>query len=303
MPIRGADDLLSGWQAIVASGKDGVYEIVVAPGKGHLLIFGPSPDFVLETISERTVYGGKPGGRRWYTHKVIAYDVKPGQEAVEKNAALRPGKTIAVRVAGPSGETINHGFYVTALDIAASSPEWRGDAPNPIRDGRFELHGLAPETAAHVDILDDEHQWGASVDLSGKQAAQVLTVTLQPCGQAKARFVGPDGRPVADFRPDLEYVATPGPHPFTGDKKAQAELSADAEYLANVDRKHYWDGPSTDAEGRITLPSLIPGALYRINDFSTVNDPDKGAQVRRDFRVKPGQTLDLGDILIEKPRG
>ena len=71
---------------------------------------------------------------------------------------------------------------------------------------------------------------------------------------------------------------------------------------ANVDRKHYWNGPLTDADGRITLPALIPGALYRITDFSTVNDADKGVQVRKDFTVKPGETLDLGDILIEKPQ-
>lgn len=73
----------------------------------------------------------------------------------------------------------------------------------------------------------------------------------------------------------FEYLATPGPDPFTGDKTQQAELAADAEYMPNVDRKHYWGGMFTDAEGRITLPSLIPGARYRISDFSTVNDRDK----------------------------
>ena len=60
--------------------------------------------------------------------------------------------------------------------------------------------------------------------------------------------------------------------------------------------------PRTDAEGRITCISLIPGALYRIIDFSTVNDQDKGVQVRKDFTVKPGETLDLGEILIDKPQ-
>jgi hypothetical protein len=61
-------------------------------------------------------------------------------------------------------------------------------------------------------------------------------------------------------------------------------------------------GLVTDAEGRISLPALIPGALYRIVDFSTGNDPDKGVQVRKDFTVKPAETVDLGDILIEKPQ-
>lgn len=63
-----------------------------------------------------------------------------------------------------------------------------------------------------------------------------------------------------------------------------------------------WKGPDTDAEGRITLPALIPGALYRISDYSTVNDRAKGVQVRKDFTVQPGETLDLGEISIENTR-
>ncbi len=71
--------------------------------------------------------------------------------------------------------------------------------------------------------------------------------------------------------------------------------------MINLDRKHYWNGPLTDAEGRITLPDLIPGATYRIYDSSTMNVENLGVQVRKDFTVKPGETLDLGDIRIEKP--
>jgi hypothetical protein len=125
-----------------------------------------------------------------------------------------------------------------------------------------------------------------------------MTIQLQPCGQAKARFVDPDGKPIVKISAYLEILGTPGPPEWTGDKEQQAMLAADATYAANLDRKHYWKGPLTDADGRITLPDLIPGAQYRISDRYT----DKGAQVRKDFTVKPGETLDLGDVVIEKPR-
>src|SRR5262249_41198180 len=157
----------------------------------------------------------------------------------------------------------------------------------------FELHGLDPAGSTRIHILDLEHEWGATVEVSGKQAGADLTIRLQPCGRARARFVGPDGKGIANHRPVFEFVATPGPSLNSRDKEAQATLAADTEHMANVDRKHYWNGPRTDAEGRITLVSLIPGALYRINDFS---NRENGRPVRKEFTVKPGETLDLGDV-------
>jgi hypothetical protein len=209
--------------------------------------------------------------------------------------------TIKGRVEGPDGQTITDGFILTTLRIEAFNPFWRGDYQVPVRDGRFELHGLGPEASTRIHVLDSEHEWGATVDISGKQAGEDLTIRLQPCGTARARFVGPDGKPVAKHRPHFEIVATPGPNQMSRSEQDQTQLAADASLVANVDRKHYWNGPRTDAEGRITLISLIPGALYRIIDFSTVNNATKGIQVRKDFTVKPGETLDLRDIVIEKP--
>ncbi len=302
IPVRGGDNVLSGWQAIVASQDDGSFQIAVPAGKGHLLVFGPTGDYVLDEIGFNRLYDDKPGGIRYYSHAIIPYDVKPGDSPREVAAALRPGVTIKGHVLGPDGQTITDGFVITTLRIEAFNPHWRGDYQIPIRDGQFELHGLAPEASTRIHVLAPEQEWGASVEVSGKQAGEDLTVRLQPCGQAKARFVGPDGKPVTKMRPHFEIVATPGPSRVSRNKHDRTELAADAELVANVDRKHYWRGPSTDAEGRITLPALIPGALYRIIDFSTVNDQDKGVQIRRDFTVKAGEILELGDIVIEKPQ-
>ncbi len=301
IPMRGADTMISGWQAMVASLDDGAFRIAVPAGKGHLLVFGPTSDYVLSEIGSNQLYRAAPGGIRYYAHAIIPYEVKAGDPPLEVSAELRPGVTIKGRVEGPDGQTINNAFVLTTLRIESFNPHWRGDYQIAVRDGRFELHGLAPDAETRIYVLDPEHEWGASVELSGKQAGEEVPVHLQPCGRAQARFVGPDGMPIAKHHPRFEFVATLGPSRYSRTKQHQAELAADAEFIANVDRKHYWNGPITSADGRVTLPDLIPGATYRIIDFSTINDPDKGVRVRKDFSVKPGKTLDLGDILIEKP--
>ncbi|MFI5453829.1 MAG: sigma-70 family RNA polymerase sigma factor [Isosphaerales bacterium] len=297
---RNRGNLLDGWQGVVASRDDGSFQIVVSPGKGYLFVYGPTSGYILEAIGSRMLSYGQPGGERYYAHSIIPYEVKASDQPHEITASLRPGKTIKGRVIGPEGQTVEKAEIITTLHFNYFHLNWRGDLTVHVRDGSFELHGLDPERAARVSLLDADHQWGATVELSGKQADEELTIRLQPCGQAKARFVGPGGKPVANIFPHFEILGTPGPQEETRDPKDQAMLAADATYMPNLDRKHYWGGPFTDAAGRITLPDLIPGALYRISDPS--NRPQQGVQVRKDFSVKPGETLDLGDILIEKPQ-
>ncbi|SIN70411.1 RNA polymerase sigma factor, sigma-70 family [Singulisphaera sp. GP187] len=301
IPTSGGDNVISGWPAIVASTADGSFQIAVPPGKGHLLVFGPTSDYVLGEIGARRLYNDQPGGKRYHAHAIIPYEAKAGDSPLEVTATLRPGVTIKGRVEGPDGQTITDGFILSTLRIEAFNPFWRGDYQIPIRDGRFELHGLAPEASTRIHVLDPEHEWGASVDITGNQSGRDLTIRLQPCGKATARFVGPDGKPIAKHRPHFEFVATPGPSPYSRNQRDRAELASDVEFVANIDRKHYWNAPRTDDEGRVSLISLIPGALYRIIDFSTVTDQDKGAQVRKEFTIKSGETLDLGEIQIDKP--
>jgi hypothetical protein len=95
-------------------------------------------------------------------------------------------------------------------------------------------------------------------------------------------------------------VVTPGE--FSG-IKAQKDRStlADQAILTTIDPINYAKAPAADAQGRIVFPALIPGSTYRISDQSTARTPD-GPRLRKEFTVKPGEILDLGDILIEKPQ-
>ena len=230
LPVSNDERILSGWQAIVASKDDGSYHIVVPAGKGYLLFFGPTPDFVLKQIGSNQMYTGRPGGRRTYAHAMMPYEAKLGHEpAPDISVMLEPGLTIKGRVEGPEGQTVTSGLLITTLRIEPFNPTWRGDFHLPIKDGRFEAHGLAPEGSARLYFLDAEHQWGASVDVTGKQANDDLTIRLEPCGQARARFITPTGQPVVNLKPHIEFVATPGASEFNRGKKARNELVADAE--------------------------------------------------------------------------
>ena len=139
------------------------------------------------------------------------------------------------------------------------------------------------------------------VSLTGKSAAGgPITVRLEPCGMAKARLVNLSGNPVAAYRAYVELVVTPGP--VSGGKMdVEGRLAADHGRISVIDQTNYRGNPVSDIQGRIALPALIPGATYRIIDYTTARD-EVGPQIRKEFSVKPGEDVELGDILIEKPQ-
>ena len=294
-------DVLSGWQANVVSDPDGSFRIAVIPGAGHLLVFGPSSDYVLQGIGERELAYGESGGERSYAHAVVAYDVKADAKPVEISAALQRGVTVTGRVVGPEGQPVGDAQIITLLSVYPLQLAWRGVYAIPVRAGHFALHGLDPEKPVRLDFHDAQHGWGKHLELTGNQAGkEPMTVRLEPCGKARARFVDAAGKPYVNRFPHLEILATSGPSAGSLVKADREQLAADAAYIPNVDRVHYDKGPFTDSEGRVTMPCLIPGAHYRLSDSSTLGT-DKGLQVRKDFTVGPGETLDLGDILVERP--
>ncbi len=299
------EEIISGWQAIVDSKCDGSFEIAVPAGEGHLLVFGPTPDYVLEEIGRAELWYGRRGGDRHYAHDIIAYDVKIDDSSHELVAELRPGKTVRGHVVAPDGTPVESAAVISRLEVEDAHPTVRNAPSIFARDGRFELHGLDPDENVQVIFFDAVHEWGATVELSGKQSGDDLLIQLKPNGRARARFVGPDGRTIAGFQLgfNFELIITPGPPRNSRSKEDRGKLAADAGDMVNMDQRHYLNFPPADRDGRVVLPDLVPGAVYRILDSSTTDVPDKGVQARRDFSVKPGEELDLGDVLIEKPQG
>jgi hypothetical protein len=83
--------------------------------------------------------------------------------------------------------------------------------------------------------------------------------------------------------------------------RKEGTFMPDSGLLIAIDPVNYPSDPASDGDGRIVLPALIPGTTYLIEDRSTVGGPS-GPRLRKEFTVKPGEIVHLGDILIEKPQ-
>jgi RNA polymerase sigma factor (sigma-70 family) len=291
---------------VLDTAADGAFQFGASPSPGYLSVMAPSDDYVLQPISSRMTREGQPGGSRFYSHANILLDLKPGIGEHKVQVTLRRGLTVKGQVVGPDRQPARDVWIISRIIMQPTPGAWKvwhGDHSSSGRDGRFELHGLDPDGEVPVHFLDPERRLGATAVFSGKSAVGgAVTISLTPCGSAKARLVNPNGKPFAGRLPRriITMVVTPGPPDTLANEKAGL-LAADEVELSRVDPTDYENPLASDADGRITLPVLIPGATYRFIDPTTTRDPI-GPQVRKEFTVKPGEILDLGDILIERPQ-
>jgi hypothetical protein len=92
----------------------------------------------------------------------------------------------------------------------------------------------------------------------------------------------------------VKLVVTPGPLDWNRDPRESETLSADEDFVSNIDRLNHGN-LKANAEGRVTLTALIPGANYRV---TTVRK--EKLVIAKEFQAKSGETIDLGDIVYER---
>jgi protocatechuate 3,4-dioxygenase beta subunit len=303
------DERTGAWNTRAATAPDGSFQFGVMPAPGYLTVLGPGEDFVLREMGQRLALAGQPGGRRIYSHAFHKLEPKLGGASLEVNITLRPAVTASGLVVDPDGRPVKEAAIISRVVLQPtwiSFLFWTAFYRGAVRDGHFAVHGLADDTEIPVYFLDAKHNLGATARLSGQSGSGgPVTVRLQPCGSARARLVDPGGKPVARSRDTYGSQMTmmavsPGPHRLSQDKAEQGLLAADLDFLARIDPTHYQKGLASDDQGRLILPVLIPSAIYRIYD-GTIGD-GTSPRLRKEFSVQPGEALDLGDILIERPK-
>jgi hypothetical protein len=297
---RAGANIITGWQGIALSDSNGAFAISVLPGPGHLLVHGPTPEYVFQGIGDRELGDGRPGGRRNYAHAIVQID-PPNDSAspIELTPHLKRGTALQGRLLAPDGHFVEEAVMVSRLQINPASPTWRGTATEIVRGGRFALSGYSPGVPCPIYFLDPEHQTGATLRVEASSAGQEpLTVRLVPCGTAKARFVDSEGKPIADLEPSLHLVVTPGVAQFDRSPAARGKLMADEDFAVNIDPKNQHPLPKTGADGVATFRALIPGAAYEL-----WGGRNRELAVLKEFAAEASKTVDLGDIVADRSRG
>jgi RNA polymerase sigma factor (sigma-70 family) len=282
------EEIITGWQGATVTGPDGVFQTPVIPGKGHLL-FRSSPDFVPIEVSSGQLDDIGQTGQRLYPHALAALDLQVGQPTKEVTVSLQRGVSVHGRILGLDNQPVQKAVMVHRLDGISETFSWRHAVE--IRDGQFEVRGLAPSQSIPVYFLEPEKRWGATIEISSKDAGKDVTVRLVPCAQASARYVDSDGQPVSNQALILYVVVTPG----RALRSRGQGLSADEDFINNIDRHNYWNPPRPDKNGRIVFPALIPGAIYRLYRVGK-----EGLVVHKEFSVESGKTIDLGTVVVEQ---
>jgi len=274
-----------GYEPTAVTGLDGSFRLGVMPGPGHLLVKAPTPEYIIVETSQGEIEAGTPYGPRVYTDGLLTVDA-PAEAEVDATITLRRGDSVRGRVVDPDGRPAVDVRFFTRFDMT----------PIPADDGRFELKGLDPDKPTTVFFLDADHQLARIMEFSGRDFDRPVTVRLERCGAARARFIDGQGRPFGNLRIEtsnqpmihLEMIVadrSPGPN------DAGSKLELEKTLYVNLDYKHY-DPLTTDPEGRVTHPSLIPGATYRI----IVGE--KSWVTKKQFVAEAGRTLELGEITV-----
>jgi hypothetical protein len=299
-----------------ATDKDGRFLLPVLRGPGVLLVRAESDylpaalekaDRVADATDPELIdcrpYPAWPG--EFHAYRLI--DVQPDKDA-DVVIALAPGRARPLVLEFPDGKD----YETTVLGLKPPVGD-RGEAYAP---GKTPIVGLTDGEARRLFMTTQDGRFAAAAVVDGTKAGPVR-VKLQPTGAITGRVVDGNGKPLVGVSLQVLFEDGPGrPGVFAHTDFAQRLLTpAEKKRSARtrgflLDKFDYVTSPEkTDDHGRFRLTGVLPGVAFDLR-VQLLGPPDaKGPRLIAGMvavartSVKPGETLDLGDLRALAPAG
>ena len=180
---------------VTSTGPDGSFQFAALARPGHLVVQGPSDDYLLQEVGRTNgLTTASRAADAFYSHAIIALRLEPSDTEKEVNVVFRRGVTVKGELVGPDGhpapETWMFGRGILiVLGWVRRAGRGERDITALARNGHFELHGLDPDTTVPVYFLDPTGKLGTTYSFAGKSA--VNKPSRRPsralrCGQSSA---------------------------------------------------------------------------------------------------------------------
>lgn len=300
---------------------EGRFEIIVPRGESFLFVNQANDETVVDRVD--AVQVGLPNQEvfipspvtsilpprtsvqphRFYPDRAVKLTYAADKKSDELTIQLHPkAPTLTVEVVLPDGSPAKNLIYM------GGQPPFRYYALNlkrliqKIGDNKFSIACCDTHSPVSVAFLAPDSGLGLHTEIAVQDISdKILTLTLQPLGQARARFVDKENKPLNAFRP-LMWMSVPRNPLSTAEDLELQTVSDDGGFVplqqpfdsiwTGLLNEHAHRSLKTDSEGHATYQALIPRATYRISQF--------GGQTR-DFAIQPGETVDLGDVMVFEP--
>ncbi|MEM6471205.1 MAG: M56 family metallopeptidase [Planctomycetota bacterium] len=279
-------------ESVGLSNTDGMFRCSV-PGDDGYLCFQAS-EFITYPLVDTPKATGKgvavlPGYREFNAVKRIV-DAR-ARNVLQWNLSLTPLSVITGTAIRADGTQLSNLRYV-------------GRSPQNARwtmsdDGRVEVIGIEPGKSRRIVAYHPrENLVGYLVTNNG--LASGFRLRTRPWAVLKGRVLDEDGDPIGGARiysasGDNQVYASPSDAMMNSDFAKQPLPLPPTDGLGNV--QHH-----TDEKGRFELVGMVPGYSYNLDVAVPRDEPTQNPILFHGVLLKPGETRDLGDVVLQKRR-
>ncbi len=285
--------------------SEGYFAQPVAKGElTHLMLRSPRGNYVSSFISAGSMMtkSGQDGGH-WYAveaHRRLTPEESKASLDIE--VELTPGVNVQGVVKTSSNAPATKCIVFRDRPLHTQDNQATGLVlwGWPAFDGRFAVAGCHPAEITQLHFLDADKGEGAILKFDPSiQDNEKREVTLQACGSAKVQLLNSDNSPLKNTQLNGKLICEVAI--VFRETSIQSEIASS--YWNYQLATHQIDpvhnaNLMTDKDGSVTFPNLIPGAKYRLIFRENGGVQRNSPAFEREFVVRPGESLDLGQVKI-----